>query len=171
MATTKKAKKLNLSTVTKDAKALEEQLLVVVNSPVNGESYELSIDKKFRKSKTLLMCAELLDTYQFAKLNNIQFDLIFQQFSLLLLIKHFTSFGASMPEKINEQIGLLSKLDDLGLLELIIEAMPEDEVQDAFEMIGKTIDVINTTLETTTISQEELEQRITEMEAQEQESE
>ncbi len=140
MAITKKAKKLNAINLKKDAKVLDEKLQTIVVSNVNGDEYELTIDKVFKKSKIILLNAQLLDTAQYASLHNIDFTLIFERFTFLMIIKHFTSFGESMPKKINEQIALIEKLDDMGLFEPIIDAMPQSEIEKVLMSIQENVD-------------------------------
>lgn len=55
----------------------------------------------------------------------------------MLLLKHFTSIGGKIPNDVEKMTALCEKLIDLGILEELLNALPQEEVNKVNEMIHK----------------------------------
>jgi hypothetical protein len=124
----KRTKTLNLLNLDKEHKKLDEQLTVQIGD------FTIEIDKHIKKSKVYDMIAEIMVQMSNAKKNKIDLTSIFVPYSVLMFIKHFTSFN-KLPNDLDKQIAVMKKLIDLDLIEPIMGAFDKDEVEAVFSQV------------------------------------
>lgn len=133
-------KNLTVSEIKKqDKKTYGEQIEVEING------YSLKIDKVFRKTKINSLIAEVVEKFEYARQNEFKLVDIFVPYSLLLILKYFTSL--SIPDKLEDQLKVMEILIDNNYLEPITEALPQDEINAVFEAMGKIGENINSYLD------------------------
>lgn len=132
-------KTLTIANINKEGKMLDEQVTVKVVSTISGEEYILKIDKHFKQSKILQLVTEIMAQIQTAKAKKININAIFVPYSLMMVLKHFSSLGKEVPTELNQQIALLNRLIDLGMIEPIFAVLPQEEMNKVFTQITKTI--------------------------------
>lgn len=162
------AKNLTMANLNREEKVFKEQLDVSVTSVVTGEEYTLKIDKTIRKSKILELITELMTKLQQARDENLNMDAVFVPYCIILMLKHFSSFGKDIPNDLKGQIALLMKLIDLDILEPILESFPEDQAEKVFDQINETITAMNNKIDALAVKldevQEEMEEKATHFE-------
>ncbi|ARF70775.1 hypothetical protein B7C51_25225 (plasmid) [Paenibacillus larvae subsp. pulvifaciens] len=121
-------KKLNITNINKELRKLDEKYKVQVYSNM-GTIYELSINKYFKEKPIADMIVEFMINYEYSRNNKIQITDILDEYILFLVIKHFTSIGSDFPSKVEDQIILLWKLIELGLLKNISEVLPSEQLE------------------------------------------
>jgi hypothetical protein len=135
-----KTKSLTVASVKNEVKVLNEQIELEVFSKASGESYTLTVDKHLRNSKIVDLVSEFMVQLQYAREHKIRIEDIIVQYSVFLLIKHFTSFGVGVASDLESQIKVMEHLIDLDLMSPIVDAFDEDEVTAIFESISKTVE-------------------------------
>jgi hypothetical protein len=134
MAQKEKLKNLTLAELEKQNKVLDEQRDFTV---VIGDSkYKLAHDVTFRNSKKAKVLDDMVKFFQEAS-KNIDILELATPYTALLVMKHFTTLDVS--DDVVEAIALLETLIDLGILNSIIVELPEDQMQEVFELITKTV--------------------------------
>lgn len=136
---TKASKVLNVSNINKQAKVLTEQVESTIFSSTTDSSFTIKVDKKLNKTKIMAMVSEIMAQLQYARTHKIQVEEVFLPYSILMMIKYFTSLGKDIPGTLNAQLEIMRKLIDLDLLQPILELFPEDETQEVFNAVSETI--------------------------------
>jgi hypothetical protein len=134
MAQKEKLKNLTLAELDKQNKALDEQRDFTV--VIGGTKYKLAHDVIFRNSKKAKVLDDMVKFFQEAS-KNIDILELATPYTALLVMKHFTTLDVS--DDILEAISLLETLVDLNVLNNIIAELPEDQMEEVFELITKTV--------------------------------
>lgn len=124
-------KQLTLSEIKKQDKQFENKKRILLGE--SGEYY-VDINIKFRPTLIQQMIAELTDKMLQIKEQNIEFKYM-DIYSLLLLIKYFTSF--KVPDELSEQIKVLELLIDGGYFGAIVNEFDEEELKKVADTIKK----------------------------------
>lgn len=135
--------KLSLTNVNKKAKTLDAQSEVKVYSSTLDEFFTLKVDEKFKKTKVMKLVSELMSQLQYASNHEIDLQEVFLPYSILLMVKYFTSFGKEIPNDLPSQIIMMNNMINMDLLQPILESFPEDEANEVFDTINTTIEGID----------------------------
>lgn len=128
-----KNKKLTLSEIKKiDAKSFSGKKDVII------KGYSLTIDEVFRPTKIQELISEFIDKQLYIVENEIQFDQ-WLEYTLLLMIKHFTSL--QIPDSFAEQIATWQLLIDNDLFADIVNNINQEEIKKMFNLIQAATDV------------------------------
>ncbi|QPK89725.1 hypothetical protein IEN91_04550 [Bacillus velezensis] len=130
----KETKKLTSAELVKKNEKLDEVQEFVVN--IDGEDYLLTHDVVFRKSKQFLVIDDIIALFEAAQ-NRIEILDVATAYVSILILKHFTSLDVS--DDIDEAIKLLNILVDLGALDKLMNALPEDQVIKMFDLVSEVV--------------------------------
>ena len=130
----KDIKKLTGAELKKHAKALDEQKEFTVE--IGGQKYKLTHDVVFRKTKRIKLIEDLIEFFTKGAENPEILELT-TPYTALLVIKHFTSLEVS--DSLEDALALLEVLIDLDALGEIINALPENDVVELFDILNETI--------------------------------
>lgn len=146
----KKEKSLTVSSLTTHSKELDKKDSVMVYSNL-GEAFKLDIYKKFKHTKKVECLADMMNTFKRCTDAGIEIEKIMREFLILMVIKHFTSLGETIPEDPAKFVDVLTKLIDLELLTKIFEELDQYEVN---ELINMFLQVVTETKEYAEITAE-----------------
>lgn len=154
---TKKVKKLTPAELKKQGKKLEGQF--EVNLFIDDEVYVVKIDEHFKKTKIFKLLDDMVEFYNEAskRADSSMLELV-TPYSSLLLIKYFTDIEIS--DDINEALATLDLLIDLELLDKILNAMPEKEVEKVYKVLTDMLKNVERNLEEAEKEAEKLENQI-----------
>lgn len=137
--TTSSSTKLSMTNVNKKVKSLDAQSEVKVYSSTLDEFFTLKVDETFKKTKVMKLVSELMSQVQYASVHEIDLQEVFIPYSILLMIKYFTSFGPEIPPDLPSQIIVMNNMINMDLLQPILESLPEDQADLIFNTINETI--------------------------------
>ena len=140
---TSSSTKLSLTNINKKAKTLDTQSEVKVYSSTIDEFFTLKVDDTFKKTKVMKLVSELMSQLQYASRKEIDLQEVFLPYSILLMIKYFTSLAKEIPNDLESQITVMNNMINLNLLQPILECLPEDEAEVVFNTINTTIEEID----------------------------
>ncbi|UGO51072.1 hypothetical protein PQE70_gp219 [Bacillus phage vB_BanS_Nate] len=106
---------------------------------LDGIVYKIEYDEHFRASKKNKVLDDLIKFFE-AGYKDERLYSIATPYTSLLLVKHFTSLD--IPDDIEEALAHLHVLIDLGVLETILTALPEDEILNLYEKLTETVNQI-----------------------------
>jgi hypothetical protein len=135
--------KLSLANVNKKAKELDAQSEVKVYSSTLDQYFTLKVDEKFKKTKVMKLVSELMSQLQYANTHEIDLQEVFIPYSILLMIKYFSSFGKEIPNDLPSQLAIMNNMINMDLLQPILESFPEDEADIIFNTINETIESVD----------------------------
>lgn len=140
--TNKETKQLSPAILKEQVKKLDAVEEFVVQ--IGEEDYALTHDVKFRKTK---MHKVLDDMVVFFNEGGKRIELLDMAtpYTALLILKHFTSLEVS--DSVDDSLELLEVLLDLEVLDKILNALPEEEVQRVYELLTQSIEGFRDTLE------------------------
>lgn len=107
--------------------------------------YKLRHDVFFRPTKMDNLLQDIISFYEQTDDAGEQLLEIATPFMALMVIKHFTSLD--VPDDFDEALYLLNVLTDLGALDTIVNALPEDQVQRVNEMLETTLSIFAKNIE------------------------
>lgn len=148
-------KNLTVSELMKQGKKLEEQEVAVI--VINNTDYKIKYDKHFRKTKQHALLEDILELFNEGAKNTEILDLA-TPFTSLLILKHFTN--VDVPEDLNEALVLLRVLIDLERLDVMINALPEDEVLKIYQLLEATVRNLDANLDEYEKEAEELAKKL-----------
>lgn len=132
---------LTMAELQKQHKVLDMQGKIKVN--IGEAEYNITYDKVFRKTKQQAVVEDMLEFFMSASEDENRLKMS-QIYPLLLIIKHFTSLD--VPEDIASALILLEILIDLEVITTIMNELPEDQVTNLFEVLTKSVEVLNDTV-------------------------
>lgn len=138
---TKDIKKLTVTELKKQSKALDEQREFTVS--IGGQDYKLTHDVVFRKTKQHKVLDDVIAF--FSEGTNVEALEMTTPYTALLIIKHFTSLEVS--DNIDEALALLEVLIDLEAFDKILNELPVDEVTKVQELLVRTVENMKQNLE------------------------
>ena len=141
--TTSSNAKLSMTNINKKAKILDAQSEVKVYSSTLDEFFTLKVDEKFKKTKVMRLVSELMSQLQYASTHEIDLQEVFVPYSILLMIKYFTSLGKEIPNDLPSQLSVMQNITNMDLLQPILESFPEEEAEEVFNTINTTIEGID----------------------------
>jgi len=142
-----KQKHLSLASINKQHAAEFNQMKRVTLK--NGDYIDIQL--KFKKTSIQRLLLDYSDILEQLKNKNVSWE-VFKDATFIyymLLLKHFTSLGNSIPLDIEKMVVICEKLIDLDLLEEILNQFDPEElkrVQDMIEQVGKNSNFIGNAL-------------------------
>ena len=138
-------KNLTLTELKKKDKDLNKQGEFFVD--IDGDTFKLTHDLKFRNSKKQKLLEDTLEFFQSITEETEEMLAYSAHYIALLMLKHFSSLDVS--DDVNEAFALLRVLIDLEVLDAMLGGLPEDEVLQVNEMITETLDNVKKNMEET----------------------
>ncbi|MCY9737443.1 hypothetical protein M5X17_27460 [Paenibacillus alvei] len=139
----KKNVNLTLANIEKEESKLREKKAVYVTSPVTGTTYNFTMDKHVTKSLGIEMVSEMLTNMAEARKKGLNLTAIIEPYTIMMLIKKFTSLGNDIPNDIGSQVVILGKLINLDILNGILEHFDQKRVQEVFDDVAAAIQKSN----------------------------
>lgn len=122
----------------KDINSEYKKKEIVLNA-INGKSYKVTIEQKFKNTKIAKIISEMMIRVNYCKKTDTEFNEILCIFSQI--IKEFTDIQFNTYKDIgktyNNELCVIGALIDLGLLEQIITNFNQDEINKIYETINK----------------------------------
>lgn len=142
------SKELNIANINKKMKELDTKIEAKIHSSVINDYFELKVDRYFKKTKLHQMITHIISQVRYANLHGIEIEVLFIPYSVLMMMKYFTSFGEKgFPKTLEEELALLGKLMDLEILDQISDVFPQDQVDLIFGTIQDTVGNIESQVE------------------------
>ncbi|MFC4304100.1 hypothetical protein [Cohnella boryungensis] len=96
-----------------------------------SNGYYVDVQEKFKPTDGQKLVVDYQQVLQQMKKEGLDVktgrDMLFVYY--MLLLKHFTSLGDAIPEKLDQMILLCEKMLDLGIMEELIGAFPAEELE------------------------------------------
>lgn len=138
----KDIKKLTLAEINKQSKVLDIQREFTV--AIGEQEYKMSHDVSFRTTKKHQLLDDVIHFFSEGAENTEILELA-TPYTALLVLKHFTTLEVS--NNISEALSLLNVLVDLGVLDKIVNELPEKEVKELYQLLTETVDNLRVGLE------------------------
>lgn len=152
---TKKYKKLTGAELKRQVKKLDERDEFYIT--IDGEEFEVSYDKVFKKSKQIKVLEDMIQLFEESR-ERAELIEMSAPYVSLMVIKHFTSIEVS--DNIDEAIGTLNSLIDLEILHQVINALPEDEILNMFNLVSESVENMKTNLEELNAETEKVSEKV-----------
>lgn len=119
-----KSKKLNTSIITqiRDKQFTQKKLIFTID----GKDYEVLVDEKFSAKKLMDMLFELAEQVKYMYMVDQVMEI--PNYMIYLIIKYFTDIDCAKVDSYEQQINVFSAMMDLDIVEPIINAIPESEI-------------------------------------------
>lgn len=141
----KKNQKLTLDVVEQASSKFDEVKTGFVNIEVDGENkiFEIDIKKEFSPIGITNLITEFIKNMDFAKnVNREGFGNISEPYLMYLIIKHFTSLGDSMPNKLDKQLVSLQHMINTGTFFQIMVQIEQSEIEKIKCKLDETLKTI-----------------------------
>ena len=146
----KKNQKLTLDVVEQASSKYDEVKTGYVNIEVDGENktFEIDIKKNFSPIGITNLISEFIKNMDFAKnVNKEGFGGISEPYLMYLIIKHFTSLGDSMPNKLDKQLVSLQHMMNTGTFFQIVVQIDEKEIKKLKEKLDEMMKTFESRLD------------------------
>jgi len=151
----KDIKNLTASALKKENKVLDDKREFEVE--INGTKYKLTHDITFRKTKQVSLLDDVIAFFS-EGIKRPELLELATPYSALMILKYFTSLDIS--DDISEALDTLDVLIDLEIIDKIIGELPEDEIIKIYQLVDKTVQNMNETLEESEREAKELASKV-----------
>lgn len=133
---TQKPKKITLNSLNQlETKMFTKRKITV---SVEGQNFEVIIDERFKPALVSQLIQELFEKLEYAEQNDIELKKLGVGYAYILIIKYFTDINIG--DDIPKQLAIMSKMENLGIFEPIMNAFKQEEIDKILEYMKKYYD-------------------------------